>query len=175
MTHSLDDIHRRINAAADAGFCRHVGDPVGELGLAFFKDISFVKADAADRGLASQSFESLLLELRPMANCFPSDDKRRAFEGSSNSIVELTRPYISGISNGLDVTGLNNEPQGFSPSLPASTIEWILVSFAKEYVAKVEYGYFGPPRAEDLMICIELGRLPCGWASKPTGGVLAIY
>lgn len=175
MTQSLDDIHRRIIATSDSGLTRSVGKPPQTLDLNVFESVDFLIPSQANAGLKSGSFESFLLDLRPLRDGFEDDGKRRAFEANFNSIAEMTKPYISGIAGNLVVPGIDNSPVGFGSSKPISTIEWIMIAYAQEYVAKADFGYFGPLKCSDLMTVLEAGRLPCAWVERPFGSRLGIY
>lgn len=175
MTKSLDQIHRRIDTAAKGGFTRTCGYPLENLNLSFYTDYAFIGPTEATFSLSSDVFTTLLLDLRPERTGFPDDDRRRAFEQNLNSIANLTKPYITNVTDNLVVAGLNNDPEGFGPSAPIATIEWCLVAFAQEKVAELDFGYTGPLKATDLMVCLEAGRLPCGWRQLPRRGELLIY
>ncbi|MDP0929478.1 hypothetical protein Q0601_20020 [Paracoccus onubensis] len=175
MTQSLDEIHRRIESVSEVGFARFCGEPPINISLDVFVNYRFVDAGDAQKNIDSDEFESFLLDLMPNAGGFESGDVAKGFLRNSNSIAVLVDPYVSGIADGLEVSGLNNNSSGFSPPRPVSTIEWLLIAFAKEEVAVQDYRYYGSRKCRDLMRILEAGRLPVGWQIKPFGGELIIY
>lgn len=87
----------------------------------------------------------------------------------------MVRPCVDSVSASALVNGLDNDPQGFSPSLPSSTIGWVLISNAQEFVAAQGFQYVGPLRSCDLFCVLDVDRLPVGFDQRSHGAALMIY
>lgn len=175
MTLSLDEVHKKIMGAADRGFGRNCGKPADELVLEFFKKTVFAGAGLANESIGSTDFENFLLTLSPDEKYFSNISLFKAYRSVFNDVATMVRPYVDSVAAGVLIAGLDNDPQGFSPSLPSSTIGWVLISYAQEFVAVQDFQYAGPLKSRDLFCVLDVGRLPVGFIQRPFGGELMIY
>ncbi|MFV0292133.1 MAG: hypothetical protein ACK5II_02500 [Paracoccus sp. (in: a-proteobacteria)] len=175
MTQSLDEVHKEIMSAADRGFGRNCGKPADGLVLDFFKETVFVDAGLANESIGSTDFDNFLLTLRPDEKYFSDSSTFKAYGGVFNDVATLVRPYVDSVAANILISGLDNELQGFSPSFPSSTVGWILISYAQEFVAVKDFQYVGPLKSRDLFYVLDVGRLPVGFVQRPHGGGVMIY
>lgn len=175
MTQSLDDAYKAIMTVADRGIGRNCGKPPEEISLNFFKNTIFVDAELARENIGSPEFENFLLTIRPAEKYFQDSSIYKNFSSIFNDVATFVRPYVDSITAEVTVIGLDNEPQGFSPSLPSSTVGWILISYAQEFVAVHDFQYSGPLKCRDLFSVLDIGRLPVGLDQRPYESALMIY
>lgn len=176
MTQSMDQVHREIMLVADLGVGRNCGRPApSDINTKFFSNFSFVDADFANDSIESSEFENFLLSVRPERSSFPDVCSAKGFLDVFNDIAVMVKPYVADISSHISISGLDNSPQGFSPSAPSSTVSWILTSYAQEHVAVEDFRYSGPRKCEDLLEILKSGRLPVGFTQGPLREKIFIY
>lgn len=175
MTPSLDQVFRIISDISEKGIGKNCGNPPSPLNLKEFKHVKFIDSDAANDSIMFNSFGDFLLALQLEKKYFSTIEEAKKFDEILDDISNTIRPYLNDIVSKVLISGLNNEPRGFSPSRPASTVGWIFGYFAQEFVAVQDFHYAGPLRATDLCKVLDLGRIPVGYQEEPFSGILKIY
>lgn len=174
MTKSMDEVYREIAMVADLGIGRNCGRPNSDIEISFIGKLAFVDAKVASENIGSVEFENFLLSIRPKKVHFPGESYNK-FMLIFNDVATMVKPYTSDISSSVSISGLDNSPQGFSLSLPASTVSWLLISYAQEHVAVSDFSYKGPEICKSLLEILKIGRLPVGFVDRPRGGELLVY